>query len=285
MNPFAWDDSTILILDNTTAKLSVSITNSWNDSTREISGTIDVDCHSKIDSGDLRIHLFIVEDSVVGDTGNFDYDQKNYITTDPKYPELFGKPNPIPGFIHRHVVRDAVLGSWGLDSIISTQPDSGDSFSTNFSYFLPGKYDSIKGEEVLPSRINLVAFVSYYNADPLKRQILNAEESKLTIMPDSIPDTTGTFAGSFSEPTLQRLRIYPNPAFDFTTIDFTIGQKAATDISIFTLLGEKVLTLSSEIRTSGNYTAYLNTSQFLPGPYFVVMRTKDSVLIKRLFVE
>jgi hypothetical protein len=74
MMAFKWQDTILSILNNVTAKAAVGIEKTFNSSTRVISGNVKVEFVSAVDPGDFRINLYIVEDSVVGDTGSYAYD-------------------------------------------------------------------------------------------------------------------------------------------------------------------------------------------------------------------
>ena len=51
---------------------------------------------------------------------------------------------------------------------------------------------------------------------------------------------------------------FPNPFNPFTKINYDIPDKNFVEIIIYNLVGEKVTTLSSEIKDSGTYSAHWN---------------------------
>jgi len=67
----------------------------------------------------------------------------------------------------------------------------------------------------------------------------------VTSVEQTSPDVPAAFALSQN---------YPNPFNPSTTISFAVQQTAATDISVYSVLGQKVATLTSEVLTPGYYT-------------------------------
>ena len=272
MMAFPWEDTVNAILSNVSPVASVDISNTYNAGTRMISGNIDVTFLTAPQSGDFRINLYVIEDSVIGDTGNYDYDQKNNKTNDPNYPELYGK-TLIQYYIHKNVVRAAPLGSWGQSGIIPNNPAVGTKYSTSFSYELPLKYDTLKGRDVKPEQIRLVAFISYYNADTWKRQVLNAAKVNLNSS-SSVAKTELSDAAV----------LYPNPASDFAFLDFNIRQDEYIFIDVTDITGKKLMTLHEGNIGAGQYSLQINCEKLYTGTYFIRMTGKDKQQVIRLSV-
>jgi len=259
MMAFKWADTSIAILNHTSPKATVEIEKQFNQSTREISGNIKVKFISQVNPGDLRINLYIIEDSVVGDTGNYDYDQKNYATNDPKYPELKGK-SLIYYKAHNDVLRAAPLGDWGASGVIPANPVVGTVYSKSFQYTLPQKYDNVKGNIVEPHRIYLVAFVSYYDADTWKRNVLNAEKVNLTGQGSSMIEKT---ENSYN------ISVYPNPANEFTNVNFNLSNNSDIKIELYNQTGQQIAILAEAYYESGNYRLTVNTALLNQGVYYL----------------
>src|SRR4030095_9230609 len=130
------------------ASVDISLTSSWNSTTRNISAQLTASLIQDLTSGDYRMNLYVIEDSVTG--AGSGYDQDNFYDTDPGNP-FYGMGNPIEGFVHRHVVRAILPSSWGQPGIISNDPSQGESFTTSLSYTLP--------VDINESRVYLVGFV------------------------------------------------------------------------------------------------------------------------------
>jgi len=274
MMAFKWADTTLAILNRTSPQVTVGIEKNYNTATREIAGNIKVKFLTKPESGDFRINLYILEDSVVGDTGKYDYDQKNYITNDPKYPELMGK-SVIIYKAHNDVVRAAPLGDWGAEGVIPTNPVVNNIYSKDFSYFLPQKYDVSKGHTVAPDRIYLVAFVSYFNTDTWKRRVINAEKVSLTDNGSSMIDNVNQ-TGNIS--------VFPNPANEFTNVNFSIFENDVVTFNIYDQSGKKIYQHRENECLAGSYRLTINTSDFNNGVYVVRIQSSNSINTAKIMV-
>ena len=272
MMAFKWEDSATSILTNITAKAVVTITKSWDPAIRKVSGNVSVSFISKPDSGDLRINLYIVEDSVVGDTGSYKYDQKNNHISDNNYPELFGK-TVIQYYPHRNVVRAAPLGSWGISGIIPAKPALSTNYSAPFNYTIPASYDTNYGHPVQLKNIKLIGFVSYYNSNTWKRQVLNVEETNLplgTSVNENIPTSDFT--------------VFPNPATDFTNVEFTLLKESKVNISLYNVNGQIVATYLQKELTTGSYSLAIKLDNIKNGNYIMKIQTNDFNLQRKLIV-
>ena len=75
------------------------------------------------------------------------------------------------------------------------------------------------------------------------------------------------------------LSVYPNPAKDHLTVEYTLTQKEEVALSLYSIVGQEITTFSDAggTKTSGEHTAYLDLSE-LPtasGLYFLVMRVGE----------
>ena len=61
---------------------------------------------------------------------------------------------------------------------------------------------------------------------------------------------------------------YPNPAEDFTAIDFDLPRQAHVTITVYDATGNKIETLINEEKPAGRHTCVWNTSQKFSGLYF-----------------
>jgi len=66
---------------------------------------------------------------------------------------------------------------------------------------------------------------------------------------------------------------YPNPFNPTTTITYDLPQRTSVDISIYDLLGRKLLTLVNETQGAGSYKVQLNLSLFASGIYIYQLKT------------
>ncbi|SRR5258706_156999 len=190
------------------AALTISIVPSWNSSTRNITAQVDVNILSNIPSGDYRLGLYVVEDSVTG--AGAGYDQENFYDTDPNSP-FFGMGNPIVGFVHKHVARALLPSSWGLQGLIPSTPLTGQNFNHTFNYTLPALYNE--------NRIHLVAFVYRFTSNHISDEVLNVSEEKLLQSPAAVLDEVSA---------VNEIEVYPNPFSQYVVLKFAhpIGDAA-----------------------------------------------------------
>ncbi len=102
-------------------------------------------------------------------------------------------------------------------------------------------------------------------------------------------DTDGQFEYSFSVnvvidiPTDYVLeQNYPNPFNPSTTIKYSIREDGIVKLTIYNLIGEKVITLVDEQKQAGIYTELFNASALNSGVYFYELRINGVVLVKKL---
>ena len=202
--------------------------------------------------GDLRLNLYLVEDSIVG-FGN-GYDQTNYFNTTPGH-YYFGAGNPIIGYVHHHVIRRLVSGAWGQSGVIPNSPTAGSSYSHTFSNIaLPAQWKT--------GDMTLVAFVSYYNANTSLRQVLNSNEVPLPGLMTAIKPVQKESVVS----------VYPNPAKD--RIILTGMRLRDASFRIVNIVGQ---TCPAELFTDLS----VSVSGLRPGVYFLeAVSAQESVRVK-----
>ena len=212
----------------------VSISNqSWNASTRELTVEVKADWVGAA-SGDFRLNAWVLEDSVTGSGSG--YDQVNYYNTTSGH-TYFGAGNPIVGFVHNHTVRAMLGGPWGQTGTIPGTVGDGDSQTYTFSFTLPATMDE--------NNIKLVGMVQEHNADADMRQIVNAEEVHLDLMPTAIGN---------AHKTAEVTKVYPNPFADQTTVQFNINESADVSIVVMDMYGKRIRTLIAGQMNTGTHT-------------------------------
>jgi photosystem II stability/assembly factor-like uncharacterized protein len=75
---------------------------------------------------------------------------------------------------------------------------------------------------------------------------------------------------------------YPNPFNPSTTIKYSVGKNSHLNISVYTLLGQKVAELINERLESGNYNVKFNGSGLSSGIYLYQLRTEEITLTKKM---
>lgn len=260
-------DSLCYARSKDSAYCGVNITNNYNQSTRKLNSTIDVHFAAQPHAGDLRINLLIIEDSVVG-VGH-GYDQKSYFNNDASKPSLYHKGDTIKGYIHRHVVRYMPAGTWGQSGVIPTQAEAGKTYSYTVSNLdIPTKWKD--------KDLQVLAFVSYYNADKKKRTVLNSNETSI------FSSVTAGMNETLNNPTL--IGIYPNPASKQITVLFDANKKDYS-IELYNSAGQKVLTQTGKQGNAFIGSASLNTSALANGIYLVKVKNGEGVSMGKVMVE
>lgn len=179
--------------------VALTISSAYDAATTELSCQVDAVFSTVPTPGDIRMNLFLVEDSVIGFGEGFD--QKNYydgVTTHYYYKA----GNPIIGYPHKRVVSAVPTGAWGVAGIVPMQPETGVTYTYTWSGPLSQVWNDCNVGR--PGAISLVAFLSYYDTDIKKRHVIHAAEAQV--------DAVGTRAESPPLPDEPRVQLYPNPA-------------------------------------------------------------------------
>ncbi|TAL70833.1 MAG: T9SS type A sorting domain-containing protein [Bacteroidetes bacterium] len=102
-------------------------------------------------------------------------------------------------------------------------------------------------------------------------KVLSGFWNTIIINATGINDETGN--NLFSEEHLGQN--YPNPFNTSTTISYDITRISRVNLSIFNVLGEKVVTLVNETKQTGNYTMDWDATNFQSGTYFCRLEIDD----------
>jgi hypothetical protein len=236
-----WDSvCTAHLID--TPFVDIVITNQYDTISRLLNCTVDATFLNPPSSGDLRLNLFLMEDSVVGYGHGFD--QKNYFNTTYGHP-YYGAGDTIIGYVHHHVMRNVQTGAWGLSGVFPSSPITGNLYSHTFSNI----QISNRWKE---NDIDVIAFVSYYNSNAQQRKILNSNHLKLKSISTAIKSVNA----------VSLMTIFPNPASDNLTFSFS-DNISFIKINIFSLIGNQEF---SSIVTAPQNT--IDISWLKPGIYF-----------------
>lgn len=77
---------------------------------------------------------------------------------------------------------------------------------------------------------------------------------------------------------------YPNPFNPTTTIAYSIPITSSVVLSIYNILGEKIVDLVNEEKTAGNYQTQWNASNFPSGIYIYKLQSGNYTQVKRLLL-
>jgi len=83
----------------------------------------------------------------------------------------------------------------------------------------------------------------------------------------------------------QLLQNFPNPFSSLTTINYTIPTDSHVNISVFNILGDKVLTLVNELKKGGEHLYTLEGCELKNGIYYYQLNIEDYSLTKKMIVR
>jgi serine protease len=77
---------------------------------------------------------------------------------------------------------------------------------------------------------------------------------------------------------------FPNPATESTTISFRIPKEENSDLSIYNLFGEKVLTLANGSLHPGMHQYIVNTANLAAGIYFYRLNCESGTFVRKMII-
>ncbi len=244
--------------------VDINVYNYYYPDTRE--WKIDVVADFVINSvGDYRFNIYVVEDGLTG-TGS-QWNQRNFFNngaSDP-YMELQGAGDPLPGYVHNHVVRKMTGGSWGKDDIIPDSVKRGERYVYSETFTIPEKWN--------PENLHLIGMVQEYNTDKARRPILNIEEAELT-------NATGTEQLIISN----SIKLYPNPVADAAILEIKTTDNEDFSFEVFNSVGQSILK-SDKLKVEGEKRYALNTNSWTAGIYFVKTIVGDKIEVLKLIKD
>ena len=82
-----------------------------------------------------------------------------------------------------------------------------------------------------------------------------------------------------------QLNLYPNPANDQLTLDYTLTSSSSVSIRLFDLQGREVAELVSEKnKAAGKYSTSMDTKKYNPGVYFVTIANASGVTTQKVVI-
>lgn len=88
----------------------------------------------------------------------------------------------------------------------------------------------------------------------------NGDFEILSLQPNSI---------GANELALQGIRVFPNPALDFVTVEFTLESMQAVTIKLFSLTGQELGTIQDETLQAGTHTVTHEMDKYPAGSYMI----------------
>ena len=95
---------------------------------------------------------------------------------------------------------------------------------------------------------------------------------------------TGIRDGNKSPQSYTLEQNYPNPFNPSTRINFSLAKATNVELSIFNILGQKVITLVNGPMSSGTHSVVFNATHFASGVYFYGIKTQEYQSYKKMML-
>ncbi|MDO8549527.1 MAG: T9SS type A sorting domain-containing protein [Ignavibacteria bacterium] len=198
--------------------------------------------------------------------------------------------------LHIFMPRDSSLGGGNALGSVSINTRSGDSILDVIIYAQPVNNDTSVFNYAFTSQSGNfnIPFLPYgdYKLVAQKIGYNDGYSSAFTI--DSVNTTIGNleitlFPVSIDEnPFVPENHIllfnYPNPFNPETTIGFILPFSSEVELKVFNVLGEEVRTLLKEHLSPGKYEIGFNAEELTSGTYFVILKTKEGIVAKKILL-
>ncbi len=201
---------------------AVSLENSYDAASGNVSGTIHVKFDSSVPSGDYRVGLYVIEDSIHGPgndaPGNF-YQSSDWVSG------TYDMDYYFPDVLRAEVMNDDF---WGKAGLLPSTPEIGTDYAVPFAYSLPALYYDIAPK---PEHMKLIAFVTSYT-DFANGSVVNSASVKYT-------ETTTPIRCEARLPDAMNMRVC------FTkgnaVLNFSAPATVGSELRLFTASGENIL--------------------------------------------
>ncbi len=277
-----WEDK-IVERHTQVSPATIDAVSTFDENSRMLNVTVTAKFYGEA-NGNFRVNCFILEDSVTGSGSG--YNQGNYLSGTngfQSYP-TYSKPDPIPGYIHRHVERQALGGgasggAWGTTGVVPSTTANEGVYSTTYSVTLNANWNA--------SRCKLVAFVHEYNsnASSNQNQVFNVVTLPLngSVSQTATPATYISSVDQLNNP-VANVTLYPNPATDAVTLEFNLSGDANLSYDITNLLGQVVYSVPQVELNKGGFRSVVNTTDYNNGIYLVSVKNNGRTVQTVKFV-
>ncbi len=233
----------------------------WNAGTRELSVTVSAEFQASANNN-YKLACVLTEDGVTGTTSG--YNQANAYSGGSSGVmggfELLPNPVPAAQMVYDHVARAIQPSFTGDATVFPATVNAGETYSGTYTFTLPVEWDE--------NSINIIGMI----LDPSGR-IDNAAKSSITSN------------SSVAELDLSnQIRMYPNPAKDYTMIDINVEGSANVVINVYDMTGKLVGSRDFGSVGAGEQLS-INTSMLQAGIYTVEFTLDGQRGTKRLVVE
>jgi len=115
----------------------------------------------------------------------------------------------------------------------------------------------------------------------------SAPSSVIPAVEQQIIDTGATHPSDITDledaiPVFDELMVYPNPARNFASVNFTLNENADVNIQLFNMLGKSAMEVFNGNKYPGYHQVDFDPSSLSAGTYFIRITANDSVQTTRL---
>lgn len=262
------------------AHADINISGWYNFSSRTIHARVDTRFLTNVEPGNYRISLMLTEDSVLSTTDPA-YDQKCYSPdfANTHYPGMFNPDeDKIKGYPHRYVLREQLLGPWGVTAKIpfSSAPPIGTVYSADTNFVVPDNYNI--------NRLRLVALVSKYNPYlhmKHDKYVLNAKQTRLKAV-----FSTATPENARESDNIGELLVFPVPTTDQLHVSYGLRKQETVSMHITDMLGQATgIVVPKSTQMSGTQNLSIDVSSLSKGIYFLNIDTDSQHLVRKLIIQ
>lgn len=266
--------------------VSVSISNkNYDSATRVLNFTVSATFVGEV-KGDYRMNAYLTENNVYGpvtDTSYNGWNQLSFMYNVPFSPYFQtgyylsaqnGYLLNAKQYKHMNVLDMAFDGSFGLaGNIPSTGGTQGQTFTKAYSYTVPA---TPPGQfRYTPENMYLVAYVSEFDADQNKRNVLNCTQDKMISKSEALVAVKELdFVSEFN--------LYPNPSYGITNILIPENSfKKQVTISVIDVLGKEVYNQNAGLSFG---LIQINLNHLNNGTYFMIVSDGNTKAAKKLVI-
>ena len=245
-----------------TAIAQVNIVNSWTASSRKATGSIFVTFDATPELSDIRVALFVKEDSIVSPQSSIYFLSSGQYSFYPEIP----KTNPIDNFVHNNVVRCEILAHsyWGK-LLTSGKPTVGTNYKISYEYTIPNKYGSMTPNI---NKLSLVAVVCANNG-----KVYNA--CKTQVVDNSVEINKNISNSLFNNKKLAEISNFKN-----NILSLSIAQSSFYTIKIFDVHG-RLIELKNRHFFTGKNNIKLFANKSIKGIFIITIESRNNLIERK----
>ncbi len=218
-------------------------------------------------NGDYRLALVLTEDDVTG-TGS-SWGQANYYSYQYNNIPLYGagfawhtEPGTVPAekmnydFVGRAIIPSPTGAAGSLPATMT----AGTTYDYTFTTTIPEPYKR--------NKMRAIAIL-----------IRNSDGAVLNSNNMNVPLGISNVSAGVAD-----MLVYPNPATDKATVDFTISENSTVKVDVYDAMGRIVSTISEQSYNKGSHKVVINTATLPAGVYSIKMQTSTGSISHQLTV-